>query len=241
LLDKARDSLASAPTIRRVDTVEQSAAVLVDGRRIEQAPTTNVMTIEIDRVNHLARRTAAIQGNPVVMLKQEEKVAMKIGAGSWELPTGPYERMAEDMGNLFVCEVETPESGKNAPTWKVTGTELIDGHEAFVVETEGNTAVPVAQERMAKGIAKVFSGNPAERPTVSVLEYSSKHWIDKADYRHVQAIQISKLQLKIALPGGKEQLIEQSSKATSRYSFEKATIEIPEEAQKVLSPGNRVP
>jgi hypothetical protein len=149
--------------------------------------------------------------------------------------------MAEDMGNLFVCEVETPESGKNAPTWKVTGTELIDGHEAFVVETEGNTAVPVAQERMAKGIAKVFSGNPAERPTVSVLEYSSKHWIDKADYRHVQAIQISKLQLKIALPGGKEQLIEQSSKATSRYSFEKATIEIPEEAQKVLSPGNRVP
>jgi hypothetical protein len=166
---------------------------------------------------------------------------MKIGAGSWELPTGAYEKMAEDMGNLFVCEVETPESGRNAPAWKVTGTELIGGQEAFVVETEGNTAVPIAQERMSKGIAKASSGNPAGQPTVSVLEYSSKHWIDKADYRHVQAIQISKLQLKIALPGGKEQLIEQSSKATSRYSFEKVTIEIPEEAQKVLSPGNRVP
>jgi hypothetical protein len=56
LLDKARDNLASAPEIRRVDTVEQSTAVLVDDRRIEQEPQTNVVTIEINRVNHLARQ-----------------------------------------------------------------------------------------------------------------------------------------------------------------------------------------
>jgi hypothetical protein len=61
------------------------------------------------------------------------------------------------------------------------------------------------------------------------------------DDLYEKCIQISKLQLKIALPGGKEQVIEQSSKGTSRYSFETVTIEIPEEAQKVLSPGNRVP
>jgi hypothetical protein len=240
LLDKARDYVASAPTIRRVDTSEQSIAAIVDQRRVEQEPQTNVVTIEIERSKLLARQTAAIQGKPLIMLKQGEKAAMKLGAGPWEIPTGPFENMAKDMGNLFVCEVETPESEKNAPTWKLTGTELLGGQKAFVIETEGNTAVSLAQERMAKGIAKVFSGNPAQRPTIKVLEYSSKHWISTSDYRHLQAIQISKVQMTIALPNGKQQLIEQTSKATSRYSFEKVAIEIPAEAQKVLSLGVRV-
>jgi len=163
---------------------------------------------------------------------------MKLGAGPWEIPTGPFENMAKDMGSLFVCEIETPESDKNAPTWKLTGTELLGGREALVIETEGNTAAPLAQERMTKAMAKMFAGNPAQQPAVKVLEYSSKHWISKSDYHHLQAIQISKVQVTIVLPDGKEQMIEQTSKATSRYNFEKVAIEIPEEAQKLLSSGN---
>ena len=202
LLDKARDYVASAPVIGRVDTTEQSTVVIVDQRR-----------------------------------KQREKTAMKLGTGPWEIPAGPFENMAKDMGNLFVCEIETPESKENAPKWKLTGMELLGGHEAFVIETEGNTAVALAQERMAKGIAKVFSDNPAQRPTVKVLEYSSKHWISKSDYRRLQAVQISKVQMTIGLPEGKQQLIESFSKATSKYSYDKVTIEIPEDARKFLSPG----
>jgi hypothetical protein len=239
LLDKAGEYVASAPAIRRVDTTEQSIAVLVDQRRVEQGSQTNVMIIEIDLLNRLARQTATIQGKGLIMLKQGEKAAMKLGAGSWETPTGPFENMAKDMGNLFVCEVETPESPDNAPNWKLIGIELMGGHEAFVIETEGNTAVPLAQERMANGIAKVFSGNPAQRPTVKVLEYSSKHWIGKSDHRRLQAIQLSKVQMTIVLPDGRKQLVEQTSKATSMYNFEDVKIEIPEEAQKVLGPGNR--
>jgi hypothetical protein len=113
-----------------------------------------------------------------------EKAAMKLGTGAWEIPTGPYENVAKDMGNLFVCEIETPETNETAVTWKLAGTEVIDGNEAFVVESEGNTAVAIAQERMAKGIAKAYSGNHGQPPTVKVLEYSSKHWISKSDYRH---------------------------------------------------------
>ena len=210
LLDKAGDYVASAPAIRRVDTSEQSAVVMVGQRRVEQKPQTNVVTIEIDMSKHLARQTATIQGKELIMLKQGEKAAMKLGTGPWEIPTGPFEKMAKDMGNLFVCEIEAPETKGNAPNWKLTGTELLDRHEAFVIETEGNTGVPLAQERMAKGIAKVFSGNPAQRPTVKVLEYSSKHWISKSDYRRLQAVQISKVQMTIALPDGKQQLIESS-------------------------------
>ena len=85
-------------------------------------------------------------------------------------PKGLYASIAKDMGNLFVCERETPESEKNAPAWKVAGTEPCGGEEAFVIETEGDTAVPLAQERMANGLARSFPGDPALRPKVKVLQ-----------------------------------------------------------------------
>jgi len=238
LLDKARDYLASAPPLRRIDTIQDSVALVVGQRRIEQEPQTNVVTIEIDMSRHLARQTTTVQGQELVMLKQGEKAAMKLGSGPWEIPSRPYENLAKDMGNLFVCEIETPETKENAPVWKLVGTELLDGHEAFVIETEGNTAVAIAQARMTKGIAKHFSGNPAQRPIVKVLEYSSKHWISKSDYRYLQTVQTSKVVMTLALPDGKQQLIESSTRGTSRYSYEKVTIEIPEGAQKVLASGN---
>ena len=112
--------------------------------------------------------------------------------------------------------------------------------EAFIIESEGNTLVPLVQERMAKVFAKALPGDPAEQPSVKVPEYSAKHWISTSDYRHLQAVQISKVEVSVALPGGKQQLIEQSSKATSRYSYDKVAIEIPEGAAKILS-SNRLP
>jgi hypothetical protein len=238
LLDKARDAVASAPALRRVDTTEQSVVLIHGQSRKEQKPQTNVVTIEIEMPKHLARQTATIQNQQLVMLKQGEGAAMKLGSGPWETPSGPYENLAKDMGNLFVCEMETPETSENAPVWKLTGTELLDSQEALVIETEGNTAVALAQARMAEGMAKVFSGDPARRPTVKVLEYSSKHWISKSDYRRLQAVQVSKTLVTLSLPDGKEQQVEQSMRATSRYSYEKVAIEIPEEARKVLSLGN---
>ena len=196
---------------------------------------TTVLTIEIDRPGHLARQTTTVQGQQLIMLKQGEQAAMKLGAGEWQLPAGPYETMAKDMGNLFVCEIESPETKENAPIWKVTGTDLLDGQETLVIETEGNLAVPIAQERMSKGLTKVFADTPLKQATVKVLEYSSKHWIRKSDFCHLQAVQTSKAELSIPLADGKTQVIEQSLKATSKYSYEQVNIEIPEDARKILS------
>ena len=36
--------------------------------------------------------------------------------------------------------------------------ELLDGDEAFVIESEGNTLVPLAQERIAKGLGQSVFG-----------------------------------------------------------------------------------
>ena len=235
LLDKTRDKAATEPMLKRIDTTEQSTVVIAGQERIQQPTQTNVLQIEIDMTKHLARNTSTYQGKEFIMLKQGEKAAMKLGTGPWEIPTGPFENTAKEMGNLFVCEIEVPETNGTAVTWKLAGTEVFDGNEAFVIESEGNTAAAIAQERMARGIAKAFSGRPGQAPTVKVLEYSSKHWIGKSDYRHLQAVQTSKYQVTFVLPDGNSQLMETSSKATSKYSYEKFNIEIPEDARKILS------
>ena len=237
LLDRARVSMASVPALKRIDTSQVSNALIVGQERSEQEPQTTVTQIEIDMSRLLTRYTATVQEKKLVVLKQGERAAMKLGSGPWEIPSGPYESMVKNM-NLFHCEIETPETKENAPVWKLAGTELLDGHETLVIETEGNTGIPIAQARMTKGIAKVFSGDPAQQPTIKVLEYSSKHWISKSDYRDLQTVQISKVLMTLTLPEGKPQMIESSTRVTSKYSYEKVTIEIPEEAQKVLASGD---
>ena len=89
LLDKARECApASAPTLKRVDTTEQSMAAIIDEKRLEQKPQTNVVTIEIDRSKLLARQTAMVEGKVLIILKQGVKAAMKLGPGPWEIPRG---------------------------------------------------------------------------------------------------------------------------------------------------------
>lgn len=235
-LDKSADFAASAPAFRRVDTSEQSVVAILGQERVKQAPQTNVVIIEIEMSKNLARETTRFQGKELIMLKQGEKAAMKLGDGPWEIPTALFTNMARDMGKLFVCEIETPETKANAPAWKVAGTEFLGGQEALLIESEGNTAVPIARARMAKAMAKAFAGDPAQRPSVKVLEYSARHWISKTDYRHLQAVQVSKVEMSISLPEGRQQLMEQSSKTTSKYCYDDVRIEIPEEARRILTP-----
>lgn len=238
LMDKARNSMASVHALKHVDTTQVINALIVGQERFVQEPLTTVAQTEMDMSKLLVRFSTTTQGKELVVLKQGENAAMKLGSGPWEPPSGPYESMIKNMGNLFQCETETPEEKGNAPVWKLVGTELLDGQEALVIETEGNTAVAIAQERMTKGIANAFPGDPAQRPTVKVLEYSSKHWISKSDFRYLQTVQTSKVLMTVPLPDGKQQLIESSTKGTTRFSYDKIAIDIPEEAQKVLASGN---
>ena len=115
LADRARDSMASVPALKRVDTSQVSNALIVGHERKEQEPQTTVTQIEIDMSKLLARMTATVQGKELVVLKQGERAAMKLGAGPWKIPSGPYESMIKGMGNIFQCEIETPETKESAP------------------------------------------------------------------------------------------------------------------------------
>lgn len=133
-----------------------------------------------------------------------------------------------------MCEIDTPETEGNAPVWKLIGTEVIEGQEALIIESEGNTAVSIAQERMAKNIGKAYKDNPTQCPSIKVLEYSSKIWIGKADYRHLQTIQTSKYQMKFSRPDGIQYIKETTNTGISKYNYEKTKIYIPEGAKKFL-------
>src|SRR2546425_11350875 len=81
LLDKARDHIASAPALRRIDTMQDSHALIVGQERVEQQPQTSVVQIETDTTRHVARQAGAFQGKELIILKQGEKAAVKLGAG----------------------------------------------------------------------------------------------------------------------------------------------------------------
>jgi hypothetical protein len=145
------------------------------------------------------------------------------------------------MGNLFYCEIEALETKENAPSWKVAGREVLDGDEAYVVESEGNSGVALAQERMTKALAKGAAGQSAKLPTVKVIAYSAKHWIRISDYRHLQAVQTYKIEVSPAISAEPRPLMEQSVTTVSKYNYDEVKIDIPEEAQKIFSNGELSP
>ena len=93
----------------------------------------------------------------------------------------------------------------------------------------------MAQARMKKGVEKTLSAAGfANRPSIQVLEYSSRMWISKSDYRRLQNVQTSRTRMSLPIADGQEQIIESSGKATSRYSYQKVVIDVPEDAKKIL-------
>lgn len=234
ILDKSQEVLMKELFISRTDFSEQSASLFLGDRKIEQ-PMKSETKIEIDWENDLVRLWGQQNGQEVVMIKHGKRMAMKLDSAPWQVPDGAYETMAKDLGNLFVCERETPESRGNAPQWRIVGTESLNGIEAIVIESEGNSAVAIAEARMNKGFEKGFSAiGSRERPSGKVLAYSSKLWIAKSSYRPLQTIQTPKYQMSMPLGDGKEQTIDISGKNTSIYSYVKVTINVPEEAKKLL-------
>jgi hypothetical protein len=234
ILDKSQEVLMKEPFISRTDSSDQMVFLLLGDKRMEQ-PMRSVTKIEIDWENDLVRVGGQENGQEVLMIKHGKKAAIKLGSAPWQVPSGPYEMMAKDLGNLFVCERDIPESREKAPQWRIVGTESLDGIEAIVIESEGNSAVAMAEARMNKGFEKGFSVvGLKERPSVKVLAYTSKMWIAKSGYRPLQTIQMPKYQMLMSLGDGKEQAIEISGKNTSTYSYEKVTIKVPEEAKKIL-------
>ncbi|MDD2717471.1 MAG: hypothetical protein PHW04_16395 [Candidatus Wallbacteria bacterium] len=234
MLDKASEFVASAPSLLRTDVGEKIVTLIKDGTREVQPVQKSEITIEIDlSAGSLARQTTVFDGKTLIMIRQGESTAMKLGDEPWQKPTGPFEVAAKDMGNLFICEKLVPETDNNAPKWIIAGTEMLGSIETVLIESEGNSAAPIAEERMALGIKKAYAANPAISTEVKVLEYKSKHWLGKSDFSRLKVAQNFKSLLTLTMED-KKQVIETVSNSVSTYFYGKVKIEIPIEAQSIL-------
>jgi hypothetical protein len=236
ILDGSQEALAKEPFISRTDISEQNSVINIGGRTISQ-PVRTENIIEIDRDNNIIRQSGKQNGEELIMVRQGDHAVMKLGATPWKLPDGPYGTMAKDLGSLNVCEIEAPELKENAVRWRIAGTESVDGIEAVVVESEGNSAAPLAESRMNKGIERTFPlSESGRRPSAKVLEYSSRIWIERSGNRPLRAVQTSRIRMTVPMSESEDQVIESSGAATSQYSYKRTVIDVPEDAKKILSP-----
>ncbi|MBF0501380.1 MAG: hypothetical protein HQM09_14665 [Candidatus Riflebacteria bacterium] len=234
LLDKSNDVLFATPYIQRVDTEEKAATATVGDKRIGQPPTKTVLSIDIERKGSVARERTLVGGQELILLARGDKRVMKLGTDSWQVPTGQWEKMAKDLGNLFVCEQVVPETASNAPELKIVDGEKLDGIDAVVIESVGDSATKIAEQRMNAGVQKML-GDQKIKIAIKVLSYSMRKWLAKDNLRPLQNIQHRRFVTTITLPDGKTQVTETESVGTSKYTFDQTPIEIPDEAGRLLS------
>jgi hypothetical protein len=216
-------------------TTEQTATVLVDEKPLGSPQTIKQTSrIEIDFAKGLVRMTTKDQsGKDLVIIRKGEHIAMKIGTDPWTAPTGPYERIGDQLANPFACPLPRP--GKaNSPRWTIVSEEHVDGQELTLIKTVGDTANAYTQERMRDGIASIFPEASA-RPTIEVLTYESRHWIGKMDNSRQRVEQTS--HHKMTMPGTEKTVIDVVGKTTAIYSrYNKIDIDVPEEARRIPGP-----
>lgn len=234
LLDEAADKVFEAPYVTRVDTSETRSTLVSGTQRRDVPAQRHEVTIEIDRAARLARESTRLNGAAVVLLKQGDATAMWTAADGWHAPEGPFKTAAAQLGDLFVCETLAPETPQNAPPWRVLGNRVLDGRAAIVIDANGGNTIPLAQARIDKGLAQMIA-DPAQRPNVKVLAYHSTNWLDARDHRRLMVVQISRTLTTLPHPGGEPQMVESNSTTTSRYRYDKVTIAVPPEAERVLA------
>jgi len=232
---RASHDYVAARSVEIQQTVEQTARVLVDGKPLGSAQATEQSSsIEIDAAKGLVRMTTKDQsGKDLVVIRNGDHIAIKIGLDPWTAPKGPYARIGDQLANPFVCPLPKP-GLEHSPRWTIVGDEPLDGQEMTVIKTVGDTANKYAQERMRDGLAKIFPDASA-RPTIEVVTYESRHWIGKADDRRHRVEQTS--HHKMTMPGVAKTVIDVVGKTTAIYRrYNRIDIDVPEEARRILYP-----
>jgi hypothetical protein len=218
--------------------VEQTARVLVDGKPLgSELATKQNSRIEIDANKGLVRMIMKDQtGKDLVVIRNADRIAMKIGSDPWTAPKGLYARIGDQLANPFVCPLPKP-GLEHSPRWTIVGDERLDGQEMTVIKTVGDTANKYAHERMRDGIASIFPDSSG-RPTIEVVTYESRHWVGTADNRRQRVEQTS--HHKMTMPGVAKTVIDVVGTTTAIYRrYNKIDIDVPEEARRILHPEDK--
>ena len=235
LIRASRDFVISAASVEICQAVEQTVTVTIDGKVVApERAQTQTSNIEIDAKAGVVRMvTKDTQGQNLAVIRDDDRVAVKIGDNPWQHPSGPYANLAKNLARPFACELPGP--GEESPRWRIVGTEKRGESEVTVIESEEGTGLALAERLMNQGFVARFP-DPTTRPQVKVEAYTSRHWVGKQDNRRHQVVQTSRYNVSMLRPDGKTVTTDVRMKTTAVYRrYGEVTIEIPDEARAILT------
>lgn len=235
LIRASRDFVINAASVEIHQTVEQTVTVTIDGQAVApKRASAQTSTVEIDTTAGVVRMTTKdTQGQDLAVIRDGERVAMKIGDHPWQHPNGPYANLAKNLARPFACELPPP--GGESPTWEIVGTQKLGESDVTVIQSVEGTGLALAERQMSQGFVAMFP-DATTRPQVKVEAYTSRHWVEKHGNRRRQVVQTSRYNVSMLRPDGKTQTNHVHMTSTAVYRrYGEVTIEIPDEARAILT------
>ena len=234
LILKSHTHMGSAPSFEieqtKVDHITRLPAGQPAGPAATQSQTTIIRVV--NGTPMVVELTTTEAGRPLRAIRRGDQLVIQIGSGPWQLPSGPYAQMKDQLATPYACPL--PGRGKDSPQWQMAGTAREQGAECDIVETVGDSAVAYVTGIMNKSMAAAVSaGTP--QPSMHVLSYQVRQWLARPNSRKLRAEQNAHMQVTMNPPAGAPMQVDIAMTTTSVYRhYGEVTIEIPVEAEQLL-------
>jgi hypothetical protein len=235
LVLKSHQFVADASSFEIIQTEVDTMKPLVNGKPADAGmSTTNTSVIRVlnGKPMTVELTTQEPSGRELRVLRRGDHVVMKLGSEPWQIPTGEYAKLKEQMAQPFACPL--PHGGSNSPRWKVSGTGVEQGEECNIVETVGDSVLDYVRGRINTGFADMFP-DPATRPTISVQSYKSRHWIQRSLGKRLRVEQSGHMRMSMRQPGGSIDMAMETATSAVYQNYGKVDIKIPAEALRLFA------
>ncbi len=176
--------------------------------------------------------TKDASGLPLRVIRRGEGIAMKLGDQPWQVPSGAYAQLKDQLAAPYACPL--PGRGSDSPQWRFASPAQEQGQSCDVIETVGDSAIGYVTGVMNKTMASV-TADPAMRPVVHVRSYVSRHWIARSDARRLRVEQTGRIQMTMRQPAGQTVDVDLETTGTTLYRrYGEVTIDVPAEAAQLL-------
>jgi hypothetical protein len=234
LVLKSHQYVADASSLEIIQTEVDTMKPVVNGKPANAGmSTTNTSVIRVLNGEPMTVEltTREPSGRELRVLRRGDHVVMKLGSEPWQVPSGEYAKLKEQMAQPFACPL--PHGGSNSPRWQVSGAGVEQGEECDIVETVGDSVLDYVRGRINTGFADMFP-DPATRPTISVQSYKSRHWIQRTLGKRLRVEQSGHMRMSMRQPGGTIDMAMETATSAVYQNYGKVDIKIPPEALRLF-------
>lgn len=241
LILKSHQFVADASSVEIIQTEVNTMKPVVNGTPANAGmSTTNTSVIRVLNGEPMTVEltTREPSGRELRVLRRGDHVVMKLGSEPWQVPSGEYAKLKEQMAQPFACPL--PHGGSNSPRWKISGAGVEQGEECVIVETVGDSVLDYVRGRINTGLTDMFP-DPATRPTISVQSYKSRHWIQRTLGKRLRVEQSGRMRMSMRQPGGVVEIAMETATSAVYQNYGKVDIKIPQEALRLFAESGGLP